>query len=194
MALPLLTLSACFLYRGIEAETGQSVDSSSSSSGLQGALLARSELGESNKKTSNPFNIIFVTSEVAPYSKTGGLGDVCGALPIALAARGHRVMVVSPRYMNGVSDHIYEAAFDDECRVKINCFGALHEVAFFHEYRQGVDWVWLLRDLRRWILEVLIDSFLLEVALSPSLSATGDGLYAPALDSLASILNYQLST
>ena len=36
--------------------------------------------------------------QVAPWSKTGGLGDVLGSLPIALAARGHRVMVVTPRY------------------------------------------------------------------------------------------------
>ena len=36
--------------------------------------------------------------QAAPWSKTGGLGDVVGSLPIALAARGHRVMVVIPRY------------------------------------------------------------------------------------------------
>ena len=42
--------------------------------------------------------ILFVASEVAPLSKSGGLGDVAGALPAALAARGHRVAVVSPRY------------------------------------------------------------------------------------------------
>jgi starch synthase len=42
--------------------------------------------------------IWFVSSEVAPYSKTGGLGDVSGALPAALAALGHEVWVVSPRY------------------------------------------------------------------------------------------------
>ncbi len=42
--------------------------------------------------------ILFVASEVAPFSKTGGLGDVAGALPPALAARGHEVHVVSPRY------------------------------------------------------------------------------------------------
>jgi starch synthase len=42
--------------------------------------------------------LLFVASEVAPWSKTGGLGDVAGALPRALAARGHRVAVVAPRY------------------------------------------------------------------------------------------------
>jgi len=42
--------------------------------------------------------ILFVASEVAPLSKTGGLGDVAGALPRALSARGHAVAVVSPRY------------------------------------------------------------------------------------------------
>ncbi|HET9595379.1 MAG TPA: glycogen synthase GlgA [Anaeromyxobacteraceae bacterium] len=42
--------------------------------------------------------ILFVASEVAPFSKTGGLGDVAGALPVALAARGHEVHVVTPRY------------------------------------------------------------------------------------------------
>jgi len=43
-------------------------------------------------------NILFISSEVAPYSKTGGLGDVAAALPTALAARGHDVMVVTPLY------------------------------------------------------------------------------------------------
>src|SRR5512133_70999 len=42
--------------------------------------------------------ILFVASEVAPWSKTGGLGDGAGALPRALAARGHSVHVVTPRY------------------------------------------------------------------------------------------------
>jgi starch synthase len=42
--------------------------------------------------------ILFVASEVAPWSKTGGLGDVAGALPRALASRGHEVVVVTPRY------------------------------------------------------------------------------------------------
>lgn len=43
-------------------------------------------------------DVLFVASEVAPFSKSGGLGDVMGALPNALAARGHAVAVVTPRY------------------------------------------------------------------------------------------------
>jgi starch synthase len=44
--------------------------------------------------------ILFVSAEVSPWSKTGGLGDVAGALPRALAARGHAVAVVTPRYQS----------------------------------------------------------------------------------------------
>ncbi len=43
-------------------------------------------------------HIVFAASECVPYSKTGGLADVIGALPRALAAIGHRVSVFVPRY------------------------------------------------------------------------------------------------
>jgi starch synthase len=43
-------------------------------------------------------HIAFVASECVPYSKTGGLADVVGALPRALAALGHQVSVYLPRY------------------------------------------------------------------------------------------------
>jgi starch synthase len=42
--------------------------------------------------------IAFAASECVPFSKTGGLADVVGALPRTLAAAGHQVSVYIPRY------------------------------------------------------------------------------------------------
>ena len=42
--------------------------------------------------------IAFFSSEVFPFSKTGGLADVAYALPIALEKEGHQVVVVTPFY------------------------------------------------------------------------------------------------
>jgi len=42
--------------------------------------------------------ILHVASEGVPYSKTGGLADVIEGLPRALAAMGHEVVVLLPRY------------------------------------------------------------------------------------------------
>jgi len=43
-------------------------------------------------------HILLVASEATPWAKTGGLADVAGALPAALAARGHHTTLVMPRY------------------------------------------------------------------------------------------------
>lgn len=52
--------------------------------------------------------ILFVASEGAPFSKTGGLGDVIGALPKSLVKNGHEVAVVLPYY------DVTDAKFGDE--------------------------------------------------------------------------------
>ena len=77
-------------------------------------------------------DIAVVAAEVAPWAKTGGLGDVCGALPRALVARGHRVVTICPRYKD------YPEAWDTGVRARVYLFGHLHEVAYFHAETHGV--------------------------------------------------------
>ncbi|HVZ34259.1 MAG TPA: glycogen/starch synthase, partial [Polyangiaceae bacterium] len=50
------------------------------------------------QRRERPLKVLFVASEAAPFRKTGGLADVAGALPKALAARGVDVRVVLPLY------------------------------------------------------------------------------------------------
>jgi len=50
--------------------------------------------------------ILMVTSEAVPFAKTGGLADVCGALPKALDELGHDVRILMPLYREvKISEH-----------------------------------------------------------------------------------------
>lgn len=85
----------------------------------------------------NVMNVIMVAAECAPFIKTGGLGDVAGSLPKALARRGHRVMVVVPRYNN------YADAQESGIRKMYKVAGQDMEVTYFHAYKDGVDFVFI---------------------------------------------------
>lgn len=50
-------------------------------------------------------NLLFVASEAHPYSKTGGLADVVGALARSLSEQGHRVGVFTPFYRSVRKKH-----------------------------------------------------------------------------------------
>ncbi len=45
-----------------------------------------------------PLKILYISAEVAPFAKTGGLGDIGGSLPKVLKAMGHDVRVAMPAY------------------------------------------------------------------------------------------------
>ncbi|KXZ56723.1 hypothetical protein GPECTOR_1g651 [Gonium pectorale] len=85
----------------------------------------------------NVMNVVMVGAECAPWSKTGGLGDVMAALPKALARRGHRVMVVAPRYEN------YPNAWETGVRRIFSVFNSQQEVGYFHAFVDGVDYVFV---------------------------------------------------
>jgi starch synthase len=57
-----------------------------------------------------PPSVLIIGSEAVPFAKTGGLGDVLGALPLALARLGWRTTVALPRY-RGVDDGTLTARF-----------------------------------------------------------------------------------
>ncbi len=57
-----------------------------------------------------PLNVLFVSSEVDPFAKTGGLADVSSALPQAIRSLDHEVRVMLPRYgvINERKAHLHE--------------------------------------------------------------------------------------
>ena len=51
----------------------------------------------------NPLRIVMPAAEASPFAKVGGLGDVVGALPRALAKLGASPMIVLPAYRDALS-------------------------------------------------------------------------------------------
>ena len=82
--------------------------------------------------------ILYVTSEAAPFCKTGGLADVAGSLPPALAANGDDVAVILPLYGQISLDWKEQMTFRGNIYV---------DLAWRHEYcglfsleHKGVTW------------------------------------------------------
>jgi starch synthase len=54
--------------------------------------------------TDNALKVLFLSAEAVPFAKVGGLADVAGSLPKALAGLGHDVRLMIPRYGTISSD------------------------------------------------------------------------------------------
>ena len=85
--------------------------------------------------------ILYATSEAVPFCKTGGLADVAGSLPPALAAEGAEVAVVLPLYQK------VKEKFGDQLRFE--CYDFV-DLAWRHSYcglfsleQDGVTWYFL---------------------------------------------------
>lgn len=62
-------------------------------------ILSESVVVQAPEPASAPLRILIASSEVVPYSKTGGLADMVSALAKSMARRGHRVGIVTPLYL-----------------------------------------------------------------------------------------------
>ena len=61
--------------------------------------------------------VLFIASEMYPFSKTGGLGDVMGALPKELKRQGVNVALIAPYYGRlNTGDHQLRLIYS-KCRV-----------------------------------------------------------------------------
>ena len=77
----------------------------------------------SNSLNGHRLRICLVSSEAVPYSKTGGLADVAGALSRELAQIGHEVILVVPNHRNPNQPQD-ETDFDDAgLRVSVDIHG-----------------------------------------------------------------------
>eukprot|EP00931_Biecheleriopsis_adriatica_P077811 TRINITY_DN512_c1_g1_i1.p1 TRINITY_DN512_c1_g1~~TRINITY_DN512_c1_g1_i1.p1 ORF type:complete len:1419 (-),score=427.30 TRINITY_DN512_c1_g1_i1:102-4358(-) len=85
--------------------------------------------------------IVIVTSEINPWSKTGGLAMVTSSYAYEFAVRGHRTMAVAPRYGNYKDCHRV-------CAGKVWLDGKEHEVQYYHQRQEfgggrGCDYIFV---------------------------------------------------
>jgi starch synthase len=69
-----------------------------------------------------PLKVLFCTPEATPFAKTGGLADVCGALPLALSRLGCEVRLILPAYLGIPATTLRASA-----KVKVPLGDVLHE-------------------------------------------------------------------
>lgn len=88
------------------------------------------------------YNILFASSEVVPFSKTGGLADVAGSLSRALKRLGHNITIITPFYRITRETTNYE---DSGVRVKVPLKERVIEGNFMKSLLDGGIEVYLLK-------------------------------------------------
>ena len=78
--------------------------------------------------------VAVISSEAIPYSKTGGLGDVAGALPKALKRIGVDSLLITPCYLQTKADYIWHTAVHD---LDIYWRGGLYPAKAFYSEANG---------------------------------------------------------
>ncbi|MCL4478669.1 MAG: glycogen synthase GlgA [Deltaproteobacteria bacterium] len=88
--------------------------------------------------------IAHIASEVFPFSKTGGLSDVAGALPASLANIGHEVIVISPLYKS-TAENFKPKKHAIEFTVDINGTDTRADI-YYIDMKQGVKAYFIKND------------------------------------------------
>merc|ERR1719183_1867247 len=106
-------------------------------SDAQAALDARFKYEALNLDTP----VVIVSSELHPWSKSGGLAIVAAQYAYNFAVRGHRTMAIAPMY-DDKKDAFYQ------CTKSFEIFGTWHEVRYFHHFQdygngKGCDYVFI---------------------------------------------------
>lgn len=78
--------------------------------------------------------IAVISAEAVPYSKTGGLGDVAGALPKALRQIGHDAFLITPCYWQTKAEHLWRTAIDD---FQVHWRGGVYHAKVFYSEANG---------------------------------------------------------
>src|SRR5438093_638254 len=84
--------------------------------------------------STKPLRVLYAASEVAGFAKTGGLADVAGSLPRALAERGIDCAVIMPFYLR-------ELYYKHPKEAVRKHYQAIHSLITVHNLAfQGVFW------------------------------------------------------
>jgi len=78
--------------------------------------------------------VAVIASEAVPYSKTGGLGDVAGALPKALRKVGVDSILITPCYWQTKAEHLWRTAVAD---LNVDWRGGVYPAKAFYSEANG---------------------------------------------------------
>ena len=78
--------------------------------------------------------VAVIAAEAVPYSKTGGLGDVAGALPKALKKVGIDSVLITPCYWQTKGEYLWETAVHD---LSVDWLGGTYAAKAFYSEANG---------------------------------------------------------
>lgn len=78
--------------------------------------------------------VAVISAEAVPYSKTGGLGDVAGALPKALKSVGIDSVLITPCYWQTKGEYLWDTAIHD---LNVDWRGAVYPAKAFYSEANG---------------------------------------------------------